>query len=232
MNLWRAAGVALGLCLSVVAGNAHAQSWSSLATISGTLGNNNNRLCVGAQTTGRPDIGCPADAPLLIGGGISVTGIVSASYFEGDGSRLSNLPSGSAYDRIVSGTTSVIANQNTSITFTTAGNQRMVVGAGGHVGVGTSTPGTAFEVAGASGVRVRNGVRAIDIIPTPDGTNHRLVGVSTQAGFSFENMMGLMMSLTSQSYLGIGTGSPLNTLHVSGTAFIQTLDDRVRDERR
>jgi hypothetical protein len=105
MKLWRAAGVALGLCLSVVAGDALAQSWASMATISGTLGNNNNRLCVGAQTSGRPDIGCPADAPLLIGGGISVTGIVSATFFEGDGSRLTNLPGGGGTsDRIVSGT--------------------------------------------------------------------------------------------------------------------------------
>ncbi len=85
-----------GLTLSVgLAAHAQAVEFQSIVFVSDTLGLTTNRLCVGAPMGPKTsDIGCPADAPLLIGDGISVTGIVSASFFEGDGSRLSNLPSG------------------------------------------------------------------------------------------------------------------------------------------
>src|SRR5690606_3003494 len=44
---------------------------------------------------------------------------------------------GIASDRITSGTTSIVANEDTSITFTTAGTQRMVLTGQGFLGVNT-----------------------------------------------------------------------------------------------
>lgn len=82
MKLWLALAVASGLCLSIVAGEGYAQSWSSMATISGTLGNNSNRLCVGAPSGGRPDIGCPVDAPSVMSGTL-VADRVSATNISG-----------------------------------------------------------------------------------------------------------------------------------------------------
>jgi hypothetical protein len=44
-------------------------------------------------------------------------------------------------DRIVSGTSNIVVNSGTStISFTTAGSQRMVVDASGNVGIGTKCP--------------------------------------------------------------------------------------------
>ncbi|MBN9280591.1 MAG: tail fiber domain-containing protein, partial [Hyphomicrobium sp.] len=57
-----------------------------------------------------------AGGSLTFKGGVKAAGIVTATFFEGDGSRLTNLPSGGATDRIVSGTnggTSMIAISNT-----------------------------------------------------------------------------------------------------------------------
>ena len=83
---------------------------------------------------------------------IHSAGIVTATFFEGDGSRLTNLPA-VVTDRIVSGTTNVTANNDQSITFTTAGNQRMVIDERGFVGVGTTTPSTALDLSGTMTLR-------------------------------------------------------------------------------
>ncbi len=61
-----------------------------------------------------------ADAVAISGGSItgltslSVAGIITATYFEGDGSRLTGLSTGPS-DRIVSGTSSVVAHENTGV---------------------------------------------------------------------------------------------------------------------
>ncbi|PIZ30939.1 MAG: hypothetical protein COY40_03365 [Alphaproteobacteria bacterium CG_4_10_14_0_8_um_filter_53_9] len=55
--------------------------------------------------------------------GVSVTGIVSATYFEGDGSRLTGISTGDG-DRITSGTTYVLASENSSVTIRTGGTDR------------------------------------------------------------------------------------------------------------
>ncbi len=52
-------------------------------------------------------------------------------------------------DRIVSGTTNAIAWQDRSLTITTAGSQRMVVGENGYIGIGTSNPTGALDIRGA-----------------------------------------------------------------------------------
>ncbi|WP_338834165.1 hypothetical protein [Bradyrhizobium septentrionale] len=97
----------LGLLLASVAGSAVAADWGNIATISSTLGNNTNRLCIGDHS--RPgDIGCPTWAPsLTTAGDVSVSGNLSASKFIGDGSGLTNVGAAST-DRIISGTTSML----------------------------------------------------------------------------------------------------------------------------
>lgn len=54
---------------------------------------------------------------------------------------------GGLEDRIVSGTTAVIANEDRSITFSTAGSQRMILDQNGSIGIGTNTPSTTFHIA-------------------------------------------------------------------------------------
>ena len=107
----------------------------------------------GTLLAGRIGIGTATPTVAVeVSGTISATNIfasqiITATYFEGDGSRLTNLPGGIS-DRIVSGTTSIVANQDRSLTFTTSGTQRMVVGDSGRVGIGTATPVAQFEVFG------------------------------------------------------------------------------------
>jgi hypothetical protein len=79
---------------------------------------------------------------------LDVYGTVSATRFTGDGSGLTNLSVSG--DRIVSGTSNVIAHQNGSLTFTTAGSQRMTIGVNGGVGIDTAAPSSTLHVAGKS----------------------------------------------------------------------------------
>ena len=69
----------LGMMLASVAGAAVAQDWGNIATISSTLGNNSNRLCIGDHS--RPgDIGCPTWTPsLTTAGDLTVSGSVTAN---------------------------------------------------------------------------------------------------------------------------------------------------------
>mgnify|MGYP002619999911 CR=1 FL=1 len=113
------------LCiLGLLAFPAHAaDDWQDVTVISGTVGNNTNRLCMGVPDHMRPsDIGCPSFAPsLTTGGHVSITGNVSANKFVGDGSGLTNL--NVQGDRITSGSHAVVANENTgSISMTTGGS--------------------------------------------------------------------------------------------------------------
>jgi len=67
---------------------------------------------------------------VLADGTVSASGIVSATAFVGDGSSLTGISTGSA-DQVVSGTTNITANENSSISFTTTGTERMVLDSSG-----------------------------------------------------------------------------------------------------
>lgn len=132
----------------VVAASAEAQDWGNIAIISSTLGNHAGRICVG-EGLRVTDIGCPSYAPsLTTAGDVSVTGNLSANKFIGDGSLLTGIGQD---DRIISGTANIIAWQDHSLTFTTAGAQRMVVGENGFIGVGHDMPSEPLHVGGFSG---------------------------------------------------------------------------------
>lgn len=111
--------------------------WGELAVVSTTMGVHDGRLCLGEGSRG--DLGCPTYAPQVLSSGllstsnISATGAIEAGQFIGDGSLLSGLPGG---DRIVSGTTSVIAAQDRSVTISTMGTERLLVGENGRIAVG------------------------------------------------------------------------------------------------
>lgn len=201
-----------------------AADWGGVGIISDTVGINANRLCIGAASASRPsDFGCPADAPLLIGSGLSVSGIVTATHFEGDGSRLTGV---GASDRITSGTTNVVANQDRSVTINTAGSARVTVGENGNVGIGTSSPNAKFEVNGT----VRLGGTAANAITDyystagslrgslwTDGTDFTVASAGGSAGLIFRTNGANRGKWDSNGNLGIGTTAPSSALQVSGT---------------
>lgn len=88
------------------------------------------------------------DGVTFANGGVSATGIITATSFSGDGSQLTGLASG---DRITSGTTSAIAYNGGSITFTTANSQRMIIGGTGNIGIGTVSPLGLFDARSSTG---------------------------------------------------------------------------------
>lgn len=111
------------LALAAAWANAQTGDWGDVTIVSGTVGNNSNRLCMGVPDYMRPaDIGCPSYAPSLsTAGHVSITGNVSANRFIGDGSGLSNLSVSG--DRIVSDTHAVIVHEGTGyVSLTTTGS--------------------------------------------------------------------------------------------------------------
>lgn len=114
---------------------AHAGQYDDFAVISSTLGVQDGRVCVGEASRG--DIGCPTYAPY-----VASDGSISATRFVGDGSGLFNIAGASA-DRIVSGTTSMLAISNTGyISVTQSGvNTAYFHPSMGLVTVGVSSTG-------------------------------------------------------------------------------------------
>lgn len=114
---------------------AYADQYDDFAVISSTLGVQDGRVCVGEASRG--DIGCPTYAPY-----VGADGSISATRFVGDGSGLFNIAGASA-DRIVSGTTSMLAISDTGyISVTQSGvNTAYFHPSMGLVTVGVSSTG-------------------------------------------------------------------------------------------
>lgn len=131
------AGLWAAVVLPVQAQIAVTETWDDFAVVSSTMGANQSRLCAGAD---RGDLGCPTYAPsLTTAGDVSVTGNLSANRFIGDGSGLTGLST--LTDRITSGTNSIYANTGmNTISFTTAGTERMAINSAGNLGIGTTSP--------------------------------------------------------------------------------------------
>lgn len=221
---------------------AHAQDWGQVATISSTMGVNTGRLCTGEGT--RSDIGCPTYAPsITTAGHVSVTGNLSANAFIGDGSGLTGIGQG---DRITSGTTSVNATQDRSVTISTAGTQRVVVGENGNVGIGTTAPSQILDVSGwtkttgliwatgsslgsagqisaqSTGTFSNNRVTiGAGLTTGTDGAVYSLSGKSLELATDATAGRGLLIK-SGTGNVGIGTTSPQTTLQVSGSFTVST----------
>jgi hypothetical protein len=134
------------------------------------------RLCVGESTRG--DLGCPTTAPsLTTAGDVSVTGNLSAQKFIGDGSALTGVVA-STSDRIVSGTTSMVADGATgyiSLTQST-GNTGWFDPLTGLVTLGVSSTGVVSATkAYLSGGRLELGLSQI-IYSDSSGGNGVVIG--------------------------------------------------------
>lgn len=162
------------------------------------------------------------DGVIFANGGVSATGGISGTYFSGDGSRLTGLPSG---DRIVSGTSNVTVLQNGSVTIATAGGQRLVVGDTGNVGIGTSSPSSSLHIEGmndATGgliIASSAGASANRLAIYGEGNHSAVFQVLASGGvLSFRRSAGdEAMRMASDGRIGIATTAPSATLHVSGT---------------
>lgn len=136
-----AAVVALGVCFQ-----AYAVEWADFATVSQTLGINDNRLCVGDSSKG--DIGCPTYAPTVSSAGLLTATNISVTALTVNGVEITGSASG---DRITSGTTSLIAHEDTDyISITTAGTT-----------TGYITPAGLFVLSGISATTNRTSVTTL-----------------------------------------------------------------------
>jgi hypothetical protein len=137
------------------------------------------------SVTGNVGIGGSSDSALQVSGTIR-----AHQYCDYAGNNCSSAPSGgvATNDRIVSGTTSMIVNNNTSATISTNGVQRLIVGTNGNIGMGVQ-PVTGYGLA-VSGTTAFYG----DIMHTGDiyGTSDaRLKTDVSNLSSSMDTLMGL-----------------------------------------
>ncbi|WP_371349433.1 beta strand repeat-containing protein [Ancylobacter sp. IITR112] len=113
--LFRTAWLSVAVTMVMgLAAASHASDWGTVVAISSTMGVHGDRVCVGEATRG--DIGCPTYAPE-----VGTDGAVSATRFIGDGAGLTGVVASTA-DRIVSGSTSLLAVSSTGfVSLTQAG---------------------------------------------------------------------------------------------------------------
>lgn len=137
---------------------------------------------------------------------------------------------GGLEDRIVSGTTSVIASEDRSLTISTAGSQRMIVGENGNVGIGTMIPTVATGWGSGRVVHLEDTTANLPHIRVKSTNVDAVFGVDngrawlgTLGGHPLTFMTGgttlPRMTIMTDGSIGVGTGTtaPSATLHVSGT---------------
>jgi hypothetical protein len=127
-------------------------------------------------------------------------------------------------DRIVSGTTNAIAWQDRSLTITTAGVQRVVIGENGNVGLGTNTPLSALDVRGQGEIRVSGSSAGLVMYDRTVGTRRTVLYRSGDKTHLWDTDSGnFRVSLDNATgNLGVGTVSPTATLQVSGSFTVST----------
>jgi hypothetical protein len=215
--------IVLAVVLGLMASVAVAQDWGKVATVSSTMGVSANQLCLGEASRG--DIGCPAYAPSVnTAGNMIVSGSVTAASFVGDGSGLTNVGAATT-DRIVSGSTSMLAISTTGyISITQAGtNTGWFDPTRGLVTIGISSTG---PISATSLYLTSSTLGGI----TLDGaTSWRLRNTGGQIFFDSTLNPGAIVLGGNSIYwrsngvgnVGIGIGTtPSATLHVSGSLMV------------
>lgn len=147
---------------------------------------------------------------------------------------------GTTPDRIVSGTSSVIASQDRSVTIATGGTTRMTVGENGYVGIGVTYPSTTLHV---SGIIQSNGTffttaSAFTFMPAGGGPwlPIRTKGINIGDWYSHPNYGDIfvgdydfdvirtngtnMLKVTNSGNVGISTSVPSQTLTVVGNTWV------------
>ncbi len=125
-------------------------------------------------------------------------------------------------DRIVSGSTNAIAHQDRSLTISTAGSQRMVVGENGNVGMGTSAPAAALHISGSGYPLLRlERIGSHPALELSNGTSttgiyFRTTGVS-RFGINVPGAGDAFVIETPSGNVGISKTLPLAKLDVAGT---------------
>lgn len=162
----------LALLLASLASTAVAQDWGKLATISGTMGVSDSRLCLGKGSRG--DIGCPMYAPYVSAAGYVGIGsqaptamlTISGSTYGGVGIQINNSSTqgnavigfnrGSGNNSSIgplagSSGLSIYTLESQGIKLDTGSGsptERMRITQAGLVGIGTTNPNAALEVSG------------------------------------------------------------------------------------
>ncbi|WP_143274566.1 hypothetical protein [Bradyrhizobium canariense] len=179
---------------------------------------------------------CPAYAPsVTTAGDLNVSGTVTAAQFIGDGSGLTNIGAAGSSDRIVSGTTSMLAISSTGyVSLTQSGvNTGWFDPARGLVTIGISSTGTVSGNAVFAGAGGITAIGNLDMGGGNFGSPQRRIGrvrqiyndealgitiyTSTSGGpivFSPSNTEA--MRIVSTGYVGVGTSAPSVTLHLVG----------------
>ena len=137
----------LASIFSFVAVGAYAGEWANLGTTSTT---EPAHLCdIVVSPGGHHDIDCSGNNPEIIANGaISATGISTTSLFVNGTEITGGGGGGGSADQVISGTTNITTNENSSISFTTAGTERMILTDSGQLalGEGTADPSAILDI--------------------------------------------------------------------------------------
>jgi hypothetical protein len=154
-------------------------------------------------------------------GAIRYTSQSTFEFCKGSGWQSMAAAGGASFDRIVSGSTSVIASEDRSLTISTAGSQRVIVGENGRIGIGTAAPAVSLHVSSSgSGDAFK--------LQRSDAGGFLEVGFASQwTNFNSDEAYVFKIDGTERARIatggnvGIGTNAPSSALHAVGDLTIQ-----------
>lgn len=94
-------------------------------------------------------------------------------------------------------------------------NDVLTLTQGGNIGIGTTVISAKLHVKGDF-IRLQESAagRTLDIYPAISGESHRFSSTTTGSGYSFENNIGTLFTISNTGNIGIGIVAPLDRLHV------------------
>jgi hypothetical protein len=107
------------------------------------------------------------------------------------------------------------------IEFTTGGTTKMLIKADGNIGIGTTTPSALFHIHASGGPSLwltagGSGTSGLRILKGDSGT--AFINNQDNVGMQFQISGSTIMTIDPTSFVGIGTVSPQNVLHVHGSS--------------